>query len=404
MYPHWKSSFALLWVGQAFSILTSMVSQFVLTLHLAQSTGSTAALSLATLFIVLPQGVLSLFTGSFADRFDRRYIMAISDGTIGIVSLFLAIAAARNGLTPGLIYLALTLRSIGGAFHAPCIQATAPLIVPQEALAKCAGWSQGIQTVSMLISPALAAILLRKLPLHFIIGLDTLGAGLAVLFLLLARLPSLKVGSGGKLRLFQDSWDGFAVLRSHAWLWQLCLVCALFSIAFMPINALFPLMSLTYFGGTADAVAVVETAFSVGMLAGSILLGVWGGTKNKIVTMAGAIFVLGTMLVGISLLSPTAFVAFVVLSFLGAFSAPFFNSLFMVLIQQRVEGEYLGRVMGISGAIMSLASPIGLAVTALWGDLLPLPTWFFLSGLVVLVCGVLCIVLPAIRTCDLPNP
>lgn len=404
MYSHWKSSFALLWTGQACSILTSMVSQYVLVWYLAGSTGSTATLSLATLFVMVPQGVLTLFTGSVADRFDRRYIMAIADGAIGLVSLGLALAAFHGGLSTGFIYLALAARSVGGAFHAPCIQAVTPLIVPQDALAKCAGWSQGIQTISMLASPALAALLYVKFPLWAVIALDTVGAGLAVAFLLAARLPKLQVGGGAKFRLIADSREGFAILRSHRWLWQLCLVCALFSVAFMPISALFPLMSLNYFGGTEVSVAVVETAFSVGMLAGSILLGIWGGTKNKIITMTGAIFFLGAGLLLMGALPPTGFVLFVILSFLGALSAPFFNSLFMVLIQEKVEGEYLGRVLGISSSIMSLASPVGLLFTAAWGDRLPLTLWFSIGGVLVLLTGALCVALPAIRNCDRQPP
>lgn len=404
MYPHWRSSFVLLWTGQACSILTSSISQYALLWYLAGTTGSAATLSLATIFIMLPQGVLSLFTGSFADRYDRRFIMALSDGAIGLVSLFLALAAGKGGLSIGLIFGALALRSVGAAFHTPCIQAVTPLIAPAEALTKCAGWSQGITTVSALISPALAALLYANLPLPLIIALDTLGAALAVLFLLLARLPVLLVGQGAeKNSVLQDSLEGFRVLRRKQWLWELCLICALFSIAFLPLMALFPLMSMDYFGRNENAAALVETAFSVGMLLGSVILGLWGGTKNKLILMTASILGLAACLIAVGFLPPSGFWLFVLLSFLMAPCAPFFNAPFTALIQEKVEPEYLGRVLGISGAIMSLASPLGLLVTTFWGDLLPLPVWFLLSGLVILLCGVLCIALPSVRNCDKPS-
>ena len=82
MISHWKRKFVVLWVGQACSIFTSMLSQYALIWYLTDRTGSPAVLSMAMLCGMLPQGVLSLFTGSFADRFDRRYIMAIADGAI----------------------------------------------------------------------------------------------------------------------------------------------------------------------------------------------------------------------------------------------------------------------------------------------------------------------------------
>ena len=400
MIPHWKQKFAVLWVGQALSILTSMLSQYALIWYLTDLTGSSTVLSLATMAALLPQGILSLFTGAFADRFDRRTIMIAADGAIGAISLVLALMAWRAPLTPGPILLVAALRSVGGAFHAPCLQAVTPLIAPPEALTRCAGWSQGIQTVSMLISPALAAALYAAVPLHWIILLDTLGAVFAICGLLLARLPALKVGDAGqKLRLWQDTREGFAVLRSHRWLWQLCLICALFSVAFMPVSALFPLMSMQYFGREAAAAALVETAFSVGMLAGSVLLGLWGGGKDKILTMTAAVLAMGGALAVTGVLPPSGFWWFAGLSLLMGVTCPFFNSVFMALIQERVEAQYLGRVLGLSGAMMTLASPIGLGATALLAEHTGLTLWFLLAGVVTLLCGGLMLLFPAVRTC-----
>ena len=145
MIPHWKQKFVLLWTGQALSILSSMVSQYALIWYLTDLTGSPAVLSLATMAAMVPQGVLSLFTGAFADRFDRRIIMMVSDGAIGLISLALAALAFAGPLPVAPILVVAALRSVGGAFHAPCIQAVTPLIAPPESLTRCAGWSQGIQ-------------------------------------------------------------------------------------------------------------------------------------------------------------------------------------------------------------------------------------------------------------------
>ena len=85
----WKRQFAAVWLGQAVSILTSSISQYALIWDLTARTGSAAVLSLAAMAALLPQGVFSLFTGAVADRFDRRKIMALADGAIGLVSLAL---------------------------------------------------------------------------------------------------------------------------------------------------------------------------------------------------------------------------------------------------------------------------------------------------------------------------
>lgn len=401
MIPHWRRKFITLWTGQALSILSSMISQFALTWYLTEKTGSTAVLSLSMLAMMLPMALLSPFTGSFADRFDRRFIMAISDGAIGLISLLLVALASQGELALLPILAVMLLRSVGSAFHSPCLQAVTPLIAPSESLAKCAGWSQGIQTVSMLLSPALAASLYASVPLHWILLLDTLGAVFAIVGLLAAKLPALRVGEPGqKLRLWQDTRAGLRVLRSHTWLWQLYLVFALFSVAFMPVAALFPLMSMGYFGRDAAAAAVIETVFSAGMLAGSILLGVWGGTKNKITAMVASILALGALLALAGLLPPGAFWLFAVLSGLMGVVVPFFGSLFMALLQEKVEPEYLGRVLGLSDSVMGLASPLGLLPAAIFGDYTGPSFWFLLAGILIIAAGLLALALPTVRNCD----
>ena len=166
------------------------------------------------------------------------------------------------------------------------------------------------------------------------------------------------------------------------------------------MSALFPLMSMDYFGGDSASAALVETLFSAGMLLGSVILGLWGGTRDKILTMTASVLGLGLTLVLSGLLPPGGFRAFAALSGLMGLSAPFFNSVFMALIQTRVEPEYLGRVLGLTGAIMTLASPVGLGLTALFAGAAGLTVWFLLSGVVTLACGGLMLLLPAVRTCS----
>lgn len=403
MIPHWKQKFALLWTGQALSILSSMISQYALIWYLTDLTGSPAVLSLATMAALVPQGILSLFTGTFADRFDRRWIMIISDGAIGLVSLMLAAAAFAAPLPVAPILAVAALRSVGGAFHAPCIQAITPLLAPPDALTRCAGWSQGIQTVSMLLSPALAAVLYARIPLAWILLLDTLGAAFAIAGVQLARLPALRAEAQGRpLRLWQDTREGLAVLRSHRWLWELSLICALFSVAFLPgIRPVSPNEHGVFRRGLRRRRSGGNPVFcrNAGRIGAP---GPVGRYRNKIITMTAAVLGLGLTLVLAGLLPPSGFRAFAGLSLLMGLSAPFFNSVFMALIQTKVEPKYLGRVLGLTGAIMTLASPLGLGLTALFADATGVPLWFLLAGAITLTCGGLMLLLPSVRTCGRP--
>ena len=74
----------------------------------------------------------------------------------------------------------------------------------------------------------------------------------------------------------REAAAGFRILRSNRGLFGLVLVSSLYTFALMPTSALFPLMSMSYFGGTNVHASIAEIVFSIGLLLGSLVLGGWG--------------------------------------------------------------------------------------------------------------------------------
>lgn len=201
--------------------------------------------------------------------------MILSDLGISMASLILVLAGWMGHLSTELILLVLLLRSVGTAFHSPCIQAVTPQIVPKDQLTRCAGYSQTLQSVCEIFSPALAAVL-------FI----------------------------GEVK------EGFQILKEKKGILGLVLVSALFTLALMPTSALFPLMSMSYFRGKSTQASITEMAFSIGLLVGSLILSAWGGTKNRIYPIIGAYVLISVSLIGSGLLAPDRFWIFVIFSWL----------------------------------------------------------------------------------------
>ena len=130
----WKQNFFTIWAGQAFSQFSSSVLQFAIVWYLTDQTGSALVLSAAMMMGFLPQGVLGPFIGVFIDRYSRKRIMIISDLLISAASFVMVIAGWMGTLSTGLILAVLLCRSIGSAFHTPCLQAVTPQIVPADQL------------------------------------------------------------------------------------------------------------------------------------------------------------------------------------------------------------------------------------------------------------------------------
>lgn len=399
MLKHWKRYFALIWAGQTVSLITSSIIQYAFLWHLTALTKSPAVLSFATLVGFLPTALAGPFIGGFIDRHSRKTIMILADAGIGIATLVSALLGMGGQLSIGAIYAVLFIRALGSAFHSPCLQAVTPQLVPGEALAKCNGYTSAFMSISFIASPALAALLFAAVPLPYILLLDCVGAiaGIAsVAPVPIPRAPAAEASKG----LFRDAWGSLRLLYNMKGLFALVMVCCLFSFSYLPCASFYPLMSMDYFGGTATQAGIVEMAFSVGMLLGGLILGVWGGTKNKIVTMVGSIFVFGAITLCMGLLPPTGFWAFAALTLAGGLSAPFFNSLFMTLLQEKVPPEQMGRVFSITGSLQSLAGPVGLALAGFAAEGLGISHFFLLGGAMVLVCGVLGCVVPSIRNLD----
>ncbi|MEA5108275.1 MFS transporter, DHA3 family, macrolide efflux protein [Sphaerochaeta associata] len=394
----WKSQFFTIWTGQAVSLITSAILQMAIILYLTETTGSALILSLASLVGFLPYAVLGPFIGVLVDRYNRKHIMILSDLVIALAAAILALAALSGELPVWLVMVILFVRSVGTAFHTPSLSAVTPLLVPQDMLAKCAGYSQAIQSVSLLLSPALAAFLYMAWNLTAVIALDVAGAVIASLTVAWVKIPGLtKPQQTEPLHFFKEMKEGFLALRSNKGLFALLWIGFLFTFIYMPINALFPLMSMEHFEGTAFHVSVVEIAFALGMLAGGLALGALGALKNRYLMIAASIALIGLGLAVSGLLPPSGFLLFAASCLVMGFAAPFYAGVQTALVQEKIQPQYLGRVFSLLGSVQGLAMPLGLILSGMFADGIGVSRWFLVSGMLLLSVAMLAFMLPAMR-------
>ncbi|MDD6044442.1 MAG: MFS transporter [Clostridia bacterium] len=393
----WKRTFFTIQSGQAISLITSSALQMALIFYLTEKTNSSMTLALATLVGFLPQGVLGLFIGGWIDRHSRKRIMIGADLFIAAVSALLAVISAFLDPPVWVVLAILFLRSIGSAFHTPSINAVTPLIVPTDKLAKCTGYIQSLQSVSSIVSPALGALLYAQCTLTEIIALDVVGAVIASIAVMLVKIPNIDVANIPQSEgVLAGAKEAYRILAQQKGLLTLLWMGALYMFAYMPINALFPLISMNHFGGTTWHVAMSESVFAAGMLLGGIVLGVWGGFQRKTTTVLLSIAVMGIALLIAGVLPASGFIAFVVCCAIMGFSAPFYG-VQTAIYQEMVSPEYLGRVFSLSLSTMSLAMPLGLIAAGCFADMTGVETWFAISGIFIAGIAVVGAVLPSIK-------
>lgn len=401
---NWKRNFFCIWTGQAFSQLSSSVLQFAIVWYLTDKTGSAMVLTVAMMMGFLPQGLLGPFIGVLIDRFSRKRIMIFSDLFIAAASFSLVVAGSFGGLRIELILFVLLMRSIGAAFHTPCLQAVTPQIVPVDQLTRCSGYSQALESVTQILSPVIAAVLYNIWSLSGIIFLDVIGAMIAVFTLGIIVIPELHQDENrGKVQIFREAKEGFSALRTKKGMLGLILIGSLYTLALMPTSALFPLMSMSYFNGSSTNASIVEVIFSIGLLFGSLVLSRWGGTKNRIYTIVGSFLLMSFSLFISGILRPNGFSVFVVCAWLMGVSGPFYWGMYTPLLQSNFEAKFLGRVLSLASSIRLLTGPVGLSISGVFAEKYGVEKWFLVAGGLVLLAAVLCLAVPSVRTCDTPT-
>ena len=175
----WKRSLVLVWLGEAFSVLTSSVLQMGLIWHVTLTTGSAGALSLVSLAGFLPMAVLGVFAGIIVDRSSTKRLMIGADLFIAGVSCTLAFGSAVGGLPVRAVAAVVFVRALGTTLHTPAFNALTPMLAPPEMLGRLAGIQQFMQSGSYILGNAIAAVLYPMFGLTAMVALDVAGAVIA---------------------------------------------------------------------------------------------------------------------------------------------------------------------------------------------------------------------------------
>lgn len=399
----WQKNIALFLSGQFLSGITSMVVQYAIIWYLTKETGSATVLSLATLLGMIPMVVLSPFVGPFVDRLDKKKLLIVTDCIVALFALTLSITGTLADRFPlWLVFVSLFMRSVAQTFQMPTIQSILPQMVPETELTRVNGQLGMVQSANMIIAPALGAFLFAFVPMNFLILLDVLGAIFGVSLLLFVRIPKTQ-SLGEQVHLLTDTKQGFALLIKNKGIWYITLLGAAFTLIFMPAVSMYPLMTLEYFQGTVGQAGLIEVVYSVGMLLGGVVIGVFGKWKNRMIPVLWSFFVIGTAFALSGLLpgNQRGFFWFVVLNTVAGLATPFFNTLIMAMIQQSYEPRYLGRVLGVLNSLMSLTGPVGLIFAGPLADRFGVEKLFLIAGIGTILCGIATFLIPTARNYDL---
>ena len=406
---HWAARFFTIWSGQAFSLFGSALVQFSLVWYLTRQTGSAMVLATATLLALLPQIILGPFAGALVDRWNRRIIMMVADGGIAIATIVLIYLFATDQVQVWHIYLIMMIRSLGGAFHFPAMQASTSLMVPEKHLTRISGANQTLNGAINIIAPPTGALLLEILPMQGVLSIDIATALLAILPLVFISIPqpvrteeSTETGEaqGGFL---QDMRAGLRYVVAWPGLLAILVMATIINFLLTPTGVLMPLLVTEHFGLGALEFGLMDSAWGFGVIIGGLTLSAWGGFKRKVATsMMGIIGIgLGVSIVGMAPAN-MYWLAVTGMAFSGLMN-PITDGPLFALVQSNVKPEMQGRVMSLVASAATAMTPLSLMVAGPVSDSIGIRTWFLFGGLLCLLMGIGAFFVPAIMNVEMNN-
>lgn len=398
---NWKPPFFTLWSGQAVSLLGSQLVQFALVWWLTQTTGSATVLAIATLVALLPQVFIGPLAGVLVDRWSRRKVMIIADTLIAVSTLALGVLFWLGQAQVWHVYLLMFLRAVLGGFHWPAMQASTSLMVPKEHLSRIQGLNQVLNGAMNIFAAPLGALLLILLPMQGVLAIDVVTALIAVLPLLFIAVPQPERSSAsGAGQAPASMWQELRQGLRYVWAWPglmlIMLLATLVNLVLTPTGSLQPILVTRHFGGQAIHLAWMESAWGIGMVAGGLTLGVWGGFRKRIVTSMAGLIALGLAILLVGFVPAPAFWLAVGLMLVAGFMNPIVNGPLLAVVQAVVAPEMQGRVFTLILSFAGAMSPLGLILAGPLADRFGVQTWFVVGGVVTVTLGVAAFLVPAI--------
>ncbi|MGS2777525.1 MFS transporter [Robertmurraya sp. GLU-23] len=382
---NWKKNIILFLSSQTISLFGSALVQYAMMWHITLHTESGMMMTLFIICGFIPTFILSPFAGVWADRYNRKILIVLSDGLIASATLILAIVFLTGYDAVWLLFLMAAIRAIGTGIQTPAVGAILPQIVPKENLTKVNGINGSLHAVIMFVAPMVSAALLTMATLEVIFFIDVITAVIAIFTLLVF----LKISAHEKAidqqatSYFEDFKFGVTYIKSNPFLKQFFLFFGVFFILMAPAAFLTPLQVTRSFGDDVWRLTAIEIAFSVGMMVGGGLIASWGGFPNKIHTMTFASLLMGICTLALGIV-PVFWVYLLFMAIFGI-AMPIFNTPTTVLLQEKVDEGYLGRIFGVFGMISTSMMPIGMLIFGPMADVIKVEWLLVGTGILIFI-------------------
>ena len=391
-----KRDFTMVVIGQIISLFGNAILRFALPLYLLRETDSSSLFGAVTACSFIPMVIFSFLGGVIADRVNKRNIMVALDFFTAIIIVVFYFALGQIPLVPLMIVMLMLLYGISGAYQ-PSVQASIPLLVDYEALAKGNAIINMVSTLSNLLGPAIGGVLFGAFGLTPILVISIVCFTISAIMEIFIHIPYQKRDKekGVFATVRNDLIESFYfVKREKPIFLSVVGILAIFNLVLSAAMIVgIPVMVVQVLGMSDADLGIAQGALGLGGLIGGLLAGT---STQKLKIRYNYIYLLicssTALIMGISLMSaiPTSigFWLITIMSFVTMCVSTMFTISIFTVVQQQTPIHLLGKVMATIIAVSSCFQPIGQAIYGELFENLETISWVIMVGAAIVSFGV----------------
>lgn len=324
---------------------------------------SGVAVGVVTALQFAPILALSAWAGVLADRVDRRKLLMLTQGLMGVLAAGLGALVLSGHAQLWHVYLfALALGAVS-AVDAPVRQTFVAELVPPDKLSNAVGLNSASFNAARLIGPGLAGLLIAAVGTGWVFLINAISFAGTILALVwmhsgeLHRMP-LAPRAKGQIR------EGLAYVRHRTDIVLIMVVMSVVSTFGLNFQLTSAMMARTVFHKGAGQYGILGSILAIGSLAGALLAA--RRERPRVRLVIGAAFGFGVA-AGVLALMPT-YPSFAIACIPVGLASLTMMTAANATIQMSTDPAVRGRVMSLYMMVFMGATPIGSPVVGWIGQ------------------------------------
>ena len=378
-------------IGKLISVFGSAIYTFAIGLYVLKQTGSGFSFAL-TLFVgLIPTIIFSPVAGYMSDRFDKKKIVVFMDFANGMMFLILFMLTLKFELNQPMIYISTFMTTVFTTFFGIAFEAAKPNLVADEKLMSINSLSKVIDSTALILAPVLGGLIFAFTDIKTFILIN------AVCFIFSAVIETMidfnyNIKSTAEINddggFVEDIKDGLTYIRKSSEIIKMInvLVILNFFISFS-VTVPLPYIINNLLNLSSNQYGIIQGAFPVGMILGAVVV---GKIIEKIdymkllifssITLSVAIALLGLPLVLADASSLAYMIYYISIMVIFGIAISFIDVPILWLMQKSIPDNLRGKVLSISMSIVKLIAPLGLVISGMIINSVPVYIMTFAGG------------------------